>query len=76
MKHYRKIEHVSRHGLFLLARPLRVGSAAVCLGTSRRDLGVHRAGDAVTEGETQSIDETLLLSLRNPADHTDPLGPG
>ncbi|MDO8863458.1 phosphatase PAP2 family protein [Haliea sp. E1-2-M8] len=31
--------------------------------------------DEVAEGDTTSIDETLLLSLRNPADHTDPLGP-
>lgn len=32
--------------------------------------------DEVTEGETHSIDEQLLLALRTPADHSDPLGPG
>ena len=29
----------------------------------------------VSEGETKSIDERLLLALRNPADPADPLGP-
>jgi undecaprenyl-diphosphatase len=38
--------------------------------------GFVELADEVSEGDTQSIDETLLLSLRNPADHTDPLGPG
>ncbi|WP_104202779.1 phosphatase PAP2 family protein [Billgrantia saliphila] len=32
--------------------------------------------DEVTEGDTLSVDETVLLMLRNPADHADPLGPG
>lgn len=32
--------------------------------------------DEVMEGETHQIDEMLLLSLRNPADRDDPLGPG
>lgn len=31
--------------------------------------------DEVIEGETTTIDERLLLTLRNPADHSDPLGP-
>lgn len=31
--------------------------------------------DEVQEGETRRIDESLLLSLRNPADLSDPLGP-
>lgn len=31
--------------------------------------------DKVIEGDTRSIDETILLALRNPADLTDPLGP-
>ncbi len=29
----------------------------------------------VKEGETRRFDERVLLSLRNPADHSDPLGP-
>jgi len=32
--------------------------------------------DEIVEGESTSIDEALLLSLRNPADHHDPIGPG
>jgi undecaprenyl-diphosphatase len=32
--------------------------------------------DEVVEGETHRIDESLLLALRNPADRSDPLGPG
>jgi undecaprenyl-diphosphatase len=31
--------------------------------------------DEVGEGETNALDERLLLALRNPADPTDPLGP-
>ena len=31
--------------------------------------------DDVSEGETATLDERLLLALRNPSDHTDPLGP-
>jgi undecaprenyl-diphosphatase len=31
--------------------------------------------DEVTEGDTQSLDRTLLLALRNPDDPSDPLGP-
>lgn len=32
--------------------------------------------DEVTEGDTMSVDEAVLLALRSPADHADPLGPG
>ena len=32
--------------------------------------------DEVTEGESLSIDETVLLSLRNSGDLSDPIGPG
>ncbi len=32
--------------------------------------------DEVNEQETMEIDRMILLALRNPADHTDPLGPG
>ncbi len=31
--------------------------------------------DEVFEGETMTVDEAILLTLRNPADYTDPLGP-
>lgn len=32
--------------------------------------------DEVTEGETRRMDESILLSLRNPGDISDPVGPG
>lgn len=32
--------------------------------------------DEVKEQETTAIDEMILLALRNPADHSDPIGPG
>jgi undecaprenyl-diphosphatase len=32
--------------------------------------------EEVTEDETASVDEAVLLALRNPADSADPLGPG
>ncbi len=31
--------------------------------------------DEIVEGEKLGFDETILLALRNPADHNDPLGP-
>lgn len=31
--------------------------------------------DEVIEGETMTLDETILLAMRNPEDHADPLGP-
>ena len=37
--------------------------------------GFVELADAVTDGETESLDESLLLSLRVPSDITDPLGP-
>ena len=37
--------------------------------------GVFSAADEVMEGETLELDKSILLSLRNPADHEDPLGP-
>lgn len=32
--------------------------------------------EEVSEGDTHGIDEAILLSLRTPGDHSDPLGPG
>ena len=37
--------------------------------------GFIELADEVIEGETQMIDERILLALRNPQDPTDPLGP-
>ncbi len=33
------------------------------------------AGEVI-EGDTRALDETILLAMRNPADRSDPLGPG
>ncbi len=38
-------------------------------------LGFFLIASAVRAGETQSLDEHVLLALRNPADPADPLGP-
>jgi undecaprenyl-diphosphatase len=37
--------------------------------------GFAELADEVIEGETQGIDERVLLALRNPADRGDPIGP-
>ena len=38
-------------------------------------LGFLMLAGEVKEGETQHLDEALLLALRNPADRADPIGP-
>jgi hypothetical protein len=38
--------------------------------------GFVQLADEVVEGETDAFDTALLLALRNPADPSDPLGPG
>ena len=78
MKHYGKMRHAGRQGLSLLARLGRY-ELAVLLCVSVLSGGVWgfvELADAVMEGDTRSIDERLLLTLRNPADHSDPLGAG
>ncbi|SEM08057.1 hypothetical protein [Halomonas daqiaonensis] len=77
MKHFEKSEHVARRSLSMLARFARYEFAALLsvVVLSAGVWGFVELADEVSEGDTQSIDETLLLSLRNPADHTDPLGP-
>lgn len=37
--------------------------------------GFFALADEVVEGDTSTIDEAILLALRNPADRSDPLGP-
>lgn len=78
MKPFEKTKHVGRRSLSMLARLSRYEIAALLciLVLSGGVWGFVELADEVSEGATQSIDETLLLSLRNPADHTDPLGPG
>lgn len=38
--------------------------------------GFIELADEVAEGETSRVDTALLLALRTPGDHSDPLGPG
>lgn len=78
MKHFERTKHVGRRSLSLMARLGRYEFAALlCVSVLSGGIwGFVELADEVSEGDTQSIDETLLLSLRNPADHTDPLGPG
>jgi undecaprenyl-diphosphatase len=38
--------------------------------------GFIELADEVGEGSTHALDARLLLSLRNPADLSDPIGPG
>ncbi|MGJ7456968.1 phosphatase PAP2 family protein [Halomonas sp. MA07-2] len=77
MHRFEKTEHVGRQGLSMLARLARYEfTALLCvLVLSGGIWGFIELADEVSEGDTQSIDERLLLSLRDPADHTDPLGP-
>jgi undecaprenyl-diphosphatase len=78
MKHVEKAERVGRRSLYKLTRLARYEfGALLCLLVLFGGVwGFVELADEVSEGDTRSIDETLLLSLRDPADHTDPLGPG
>jgi len=78
MKHYEKIGHVGRHSFSLLARLGRYElTMLLCVAVLSGGIwGFVALADEVTEGDTQSVDESLLLALRNPADLSDPLGPG
>jgi undecaprenyl-diphosphatase len=58
---------IGRHQL-----PLLLGLAIVTGGT----WSFVELADEVLEGETHSIDQSILLAMRSPADLADPLGPG
>ena len=78
MKHHEKIGHVGRQSLSMLAR-LGRQELVTLLGIAVLSGGIWgfiALADEVIEGGTQSIDESLLLALRNPADLSDPIGPG
>ncbi|RUR31659.1 phosphatase PAP2 family protein [Vreelandella nanhaiensis] len=78
MKHHEKIGRVGRQSLSILAR-LGRQELATLLGIAVLSGGIWgfiALADEVIEGGTQSIDESLLLALRNPADLSDPIGPG
>ncbi|WFM70473.1 phosphatase PAP2 family protein [Halomonas sp. CKK8] len=78
MKHVGKTERIGRQHLSTLARLARyeLGALLSLLMLFGGVWGFVELAEEVAEGETRSIDEALLLSLRNPADHADPLGPG
>lgn len=78
MKHVGKTERIGRQHLSTLARLARyeLGALLSLLMLFGGGWGFVELAEEVVEGETRSIDEALLLSLRNPADHADPLGPG
>jgi undecaprenyl-diphosphatase len=62
----------------LLARALHVEKEilfTIVLAAGGLLLFVELAGD-VLEGDTRGFDEMILLAFRNPADPSDPLGPG
>src|SRR5215210_2318094 len=58
----------------LLLRPELAPLLAIVLVAGGVWLFLELAGE-VREGETRQIDEAILMSMRNPADLSDPLGP-
>lgn len=63
--HHPRVRWIHKEPLVLIAVLLAAGAAWAFV----------ELADDVSEGETATIDERLLLLLRNPADRTDPLGP-
>lgn len=78
MKHHEKLGHVGRKSISLLTRIGRYELAMLlCIAVLSGGIwGFIALAGVVSEGGTQSIDESLLLALRNPADLSDPIGPG
>ncbi|WP_340146461.1 hypothetical protein [Halomonas sp. PA16-9] len=78
MKHHGKLGQFGRHSFSLLARLGRYELAMLlCVAVLSGGIwGFIALADEVIEGDTRSIDESLLLALRNPADLSDPIGPG
>lgn len=52
-----------------------VGLIAALFAVSLSVLAFLAVADEVREGETRAFDEAVMLALRNPADHADPIGP-
>lgn len=77
MKHHEKLGHVGRKSVSLLTRIGRYELAMLlCIAVLSGGIwGFIALAGVVSEGGTQSIDESLLLALRNPADLSDPIGP-
>lgn len=78
MKHRERLGKIGRHSFSLLARLGRYELAMLlCVAVLSGGVwGFVALADEVTEGDTQTVDESLLLALRNPADLSDPIGPG
>ena len=57
------------------ARRLELRTLALTVVVSIGALGYVELADEVREGETRSIDETLLLAMRSRSDLADPVGP-
>lgn len=52
-----------------------LGTLLLVLAVAAATWGFVELADEVAEGETATLDQTLLLALRNAADPSDPLGP-
>ena len=78
MKHRERLGKFGRHSFSLLARLGRYELAMLlCVAVLSGGVwGFVALADEVTEGDTQTVDESLLLALRNPVDLSDPIGPG
>jgi undecaprenyl-diphosphatase len=78
MKHRERLGKIGRHSFSLLARLGRYELAMLlCVAVLSGGVwGFVALADEVTEGDTETVDESLLLALRNPADLSDPIGPG
>lgn len=78
MKHHEKLGQFGRKSFSLLARLGRYELVMLlCVAVLSGGIwGFVALADEVIEGDTHSIDESLLLALRNPADLSDPIGPG
>ena len=59
------------HWVFTHERTTVLLVLCVCAGV----WGFVQLADAVTDGDSLAVDRTMLLSLRNPDDHADPVGP-
>jgi undecaprenyl-diphosphatase len=73
---YRNNPFVSRvNALRLALRLNEVGPVIALLGLSLLGYGFFALAHEVGEGSTAALDRKILLSLRNPADLSDPIGP-
>lgn len=62
-------------GLWRRLRLHEIGPLASLLTVSVLGYGFFALADEVGEGSTEALDRKILLSLRNPADLSDPIGP-